>query len=141
MPSPGLGLDALQALGLFIEDAFVDLATCRALVLDMQQARAVPALVRRHDKNIEDAKHRSTKIVSLPHAVGEDLHRRLQNAIPRLQHHFGAKFSSVEHPQSLRYKAGDFFRPIVTMQVLDSRRAEPRRCCFSMIRLRLKVAI
>lgn len=103
--------DFLRRLGLFVEPDFLDIALCESYRSEMQSAAARPATVSARAEDEVDESYRRTKQAEVADDTAAAIQERLLALKPSLEQHFGLSLSSLQKPQFLIYREGDFFRP------------------------------
>src|SRR5919201_2253193 len=100
-----------RRLGLFVEPAFLDSATCAEYRSEMSRSAGKPATVSAHADEEVDENYRKTKRAQVPEETAAALMERLLALKPSLEEHFGVALDTLQRPQFLVYREGDFFRP------------------------------
>jgi SM-20-related protein len=95
---------------LLLIENFLDEATCRSVLSDLQSGHDAPAPVYgvRSTAAVEHAIRRGSR-VAVSEKVRNDVSQRLDASTKLLSEHFGVTLVSHEEPQFLRYRQGDFF--------------------------------
>ena len=111
MVTPG----ELALFGPFLEESFLDPELCERLAVEMRGVAAQPATVRvlsegGVDPKI-DEKRRRTQMAEVSDATVSLVENRLRTIKPALEEHFSMALGSLQTPQFLIYREGDFFRP------------------------------
>jgi SM-20-related protein len=106
----------LARFGLFVREGFLDPDPCERLAVEMRSGSARPATVRvlgeSGDVEYEvDEEHRRTQMANVSDPSIAVIRERLLGIKPSLEEHFSLTLSSVQKPQFLVYREGDFFRP------------------------------
>jgi SM-20-related protein len=99
------------AADLFVVPAFLDEDRREELFERVRASGGAPAPVYGTDPTggAVHAGVRRTIRVAVPDTVRDEVLRRLEDARPQLERHFGVVLSHCEEPQFLRYGPGDFF--------------------------------
>src|SRR5256885_7837070 len=97
---------------LFLRPNFLGTGECARLVAELRSSPTTqaPVYIEGSDKLVHDDIRRSTSLHPSAQTFSE-LHQRLFELKPALEHHFGKPLTDCERPQFLRYEAGDFFVP------------------------------
>lgn len=107
--------DATWEAGLFVEDKFLDVALCRCVRAEVDQAEWVSSMVTSLDAKLNnealrtDLRRSRKALVSLD--TQEAVAQRLEALRPRLANHFQSPLGDREELQFLLYEPGDFFGP------------------------------
>jgi len=113
MTSPAL----LARFGLFVQERFLDAELCGRLADEMRSASGHPATVRVLAEDgvayEVDDEHRRTQMAEVSEASLSLIEGRLVELRPALEQHFSLALSTIQSPQFLVYREGDFFRPHV----------------------------
>ena len=113
MTSPAL----LARFGLFVQERFLDAELCGSLADEMRSASGHPATVRVLAEDgvayEVDDEHRRTQMAEVSEASVSLIEGRLVELRPALEQHFSLALSTIQSPQFLVYREGDFFRPHV----------------------------
>lgn len=100
----------LGRLGLFVEPAFLDFASCDVYRAEMQSATGKPATVSAEAGDEVDETYRKTKRAQVSDETHAGYRERLLRLKPSLEEHFGLTLETLQNPQFLVYREGDFFR-------------------------------
>lgn len=111
MVTPG----ELALFGPFVEESFLDPELCQRLAAEMRGVSAQPATVRvlsegGVDSKI-DEKRRRTQMAEVSDATMGLVENRLRAIKPALEEHFSMTLGTLQTPQFLIYREGDFFGP------------------------------
>ena len=95
---------------LCVIENFFDQPTCRRLINEICQARSVAALTFGRDESGEvDQRARKVRSAQLNAQTVNHVKSVLVDHLPRLREHFDIPVCTVEEPQFLWYRTGDFF--------------------------------
>src|SRR5215218_3967960 len=110
MPQP----DFFARFGLFVKREFLDPATRADIRREMEAASGFSATISTRGETPTDEldeDYRRTKMAEVSDATERLVEERLNGLRPELQQHFSVELTSLQPPQFLFYKEGDFFRP------------------------------
>jgi SM-20-related protein len=98
-----------ERVGMLVIDDFLDRETCARLRRAARSAKSKPAEVWADGETRVDRAARRTTRANVSEAVRDDVERRLLAIKPRVERYFRVKLKSVQTPQFLIYRRGDFF--------------------------------
>jgi|GraSoiStandDraft_43_1057313.scaffolds.fasta_scaffold355892_2 SM-20-related protein len=105
----------LARFGLFVQDGFLEPEVCERLIAEMCGAPGRPAtvgvLAEGSGEEEVDDQYRRTRMADVSDATMSLIENRLRAAKPAVEEHFSMPLGSVQKPQFLVYREGDFFRP------------------------------
>jgi predicted 2-oxoglutarate/Fe(II)-dependent dioxygenase YbiX len=111
---PRSNLEALRALGLFLDEDFLASEACRRLRDDARAGTSETATIVSGIDVIVDPGVRRAECFDITEArLREHVHRQLDGVLPRLAAHYGVVLSGYEAPHVVRYPIGGFYRPHV----------------------------
>ena len=101
-----------RSLGMFTMDNAIDETTRLRILEEHATWPAKPAKIHSVKDNVVrlDESTRSTRLLSPPEEIRNDVQNSLTRLLPQLEAHFDEELSAVERPQLLRYEVGDRFR-------------------------------
>jgi SM-20-related protein len=114
--------DFLSRLGLYIQQGFLDAASCARLSSEMRMAPGESATVNLPAGPTVDEAVRRTKYAHVSEATRSSITKRLQKTRPKLEQHFSLELSDLTGPQFLVYREGDHFRIHADNKVITRRR-------------------
>jgi SM-20-related protein len=106
-----MGRDSSQTgFDLLVVENFLNHGECAELVAEMQHSPKVSALTYGETEAgaINEKVRRVARVQPSPESVAQVL-ARLEDLQMSIEEHFSVKLSSLEQPQFLRYREGDFF--------------------------------
>lgn len=98
-----------KALGLYVDENFLDLDYARQLFDEMRTTRSEAATVATEGAEYVQEQTRSTKLAQVSDVTLQDVRARLMSIIDPLNAHFKQSLTSCQAPQFLVYHEGDFF--------------------------------
>ncbi|MGI8429753.1 MAG: 2OG-Fe(II) oxygenase [Solirubrobacteraceae bacterium] len=104
----------LARFGIFVRKGLLDPDLCQRLSAEMRSASRHPATVRAISEDgvadEVDEEHRRTQMAEVSEASVALIEERLLGVKPALEEHFSMQLSTLQPPQFLVYREGDFFR-------------------------------
>jgi SM-20-related protein len=101
-----------QSATVFVRHNFVDESTCAEWCAAVYAGRKVAATVANATgASVVDERARRTLCVSVQTSISREARSRLSDLLPELRRHFGISLSTVQDPQFLMYRRGNYFRP------------------------------
>jgi predicted 2-oxoglutarate/Fe(II)-dependent dioxygenase YbiX len=123
----------LARFGIFAHEQFLDAETCAALEKEMLAVRKRPATVRVLAQDAVDyevdEEHRRTQMAEVSQSSMASIERRLSDLRPALEEYFSLRLVTIQPPQFLIYREGDYFHAHVdnaSERVLGDRVAQRR---------------
>jgi predicted 2-oxoglutarate/Fe(II)-dependent dioxygenase YbiX len=111
-------LDAalFRKLGLFVEDEFLDAATCSRIVAETLAAPAEKSIVvgtrevREMGGGVDESSRKAWD-AQIRGTTALEISDRLESLRPKLERHFNLRLADCEGPNFLKYEAGGFHGP------------------------------
>ena len=108
--SPALRMSRLHSFDLHVVEEFFDHSTCRRLIEGIRRGETGAALTYgSSDSGVVAERVRKVSRATVSSALITEVTTRVVEYLPRLRDHFDLPVTTIEEPQFLWYRPGDFF--------------------------------